>query len=97
MRSAGSSATDKPFPPEQTIVFMVSNCVLTHIPPAIIEPELRALARMLKPGGAMYMMVNHEDHWAFHDGSANPFNYYRYSDNDTACCPIRSSNIRIVW
>jgi SAM-dependent methyltransferase len=72
--------TDKPFLPNQSVDFMVSNCVLTHIPPAIIEPELRALAQMLKPGGAMYMMVGHEDHWAFHDSSANQFNYYRYSD-----------------
>lgn len=72
--------TDTPFLPEHTVDFMVSNCVLTHIPPAIAEPELVALRRMLKPTGYMYMMIGHDDHWAFHDLSANMFNYYRYSD-----------------
>jgi hypothetical protein len=28
----------------------------------------------------MYMMVGHDDHWSFHDKTANTFNYYRYSD-----------------
>ena len=72
--------TDLPFLPERSIDFMVSNCVLTHIPPAIVEPELKALRRMLKPTGMMYMMVGHDDHWAFHDPMMNQFNYYRYSD-----------------
>jgi SAM-dependent methyltransferase len=72
--------TDQPFLAENSIDFVVSNCVLTHIPPAIVEPELKALRRMLKPGGSMYMMIGHDDHWAFHDPSANRFNYYRYSD-----------------
>lgn len=75
-----TTKTDTPFLPEGSIDFMVSNCVLTHIPPAIVEPELKALRRMLKPNGAMYMMVGHDDHWAFHDASMNRFNYYRYSD-----------------
>ena len=72
--------TDKPFLPEGSVDFMVSNCVLTHIPPSILGPELIALRRMLKSGGAMYMMIGHDDHWTFHDRSANRFNYYRYSD-----------------
>nr|WP_294528288.1 class I SAM-dependent methyltransferase [uncultured Rhodopila sp.] len=75
-----TTQTDKPFLPEGSVDFMVSNCVLTHIPPAIIEPELKALRRMLKPDGKMYMMIGHDDHWAFHDASMNRFNYYRYSD-----------------
>jgi SAM-dependent methyltransferase len=75
-----SMETHKTFLPDASVDFMVSNCVLTHIPPTIVEPELRALGRMLKPSGAMYMMVGHDDHWAFHDHSANRFNYYRYSD-----------------
>jgi len=72
--------TDEPFLPDSSIDFMVSNCVLTHIPPAIVEPELAALRRMLKPTGFMYMMIGHDDHWAFHDTTASTFNYYRYSD-----------------
>ncbi len=75
-----TTQTDKPFLPEGSVDFMVSNCVLTHIPPAIIEPELKALRRMLKPAGKMYMMIGHDDHWSFHDPSMNRFNYYRYSD-----------------
>lgn len=75
-----TTKTDTPFLAENSIDFMGSNCVLTHIPPSIVEPELKALRRMLKPGGAMYMMVGHDDHWAFHDPSMNIFNYYRYSD-----------------
>ena len=70
--------TDEPFLPEQSVDFMVSNCVLTHIPPAIVEHELVALRRMLKPSGYMFMLIGHEDHWAFHDQSANQFNYYRF-------------------
>jgi hypothetical protein len=35
---------------------------------------------MLKDDGSMYFLVGHDDHWAFHDHSANQFNYYRYSD-----------------
>jgi hypothetical protein len=75
-----TSKTDTPFLPERSIDFMVSNCVLTHIPPHIVEPELQALRRMLKPEGMMYMMIGHDDHWSFHDQSMNMFNYYRYSD-----------------
>jgi hypothetical protein len=72
--------TDRPFLPEGSVDFMVSICVLSHIPPHIVEPELVALRRMLRPGGAMYVMVGHDDHWAFHDPRANRFNYYRYSE-----------------
>ena len=75
-----SRKTDTPFLPEKSIDFVVSNCVLTHIPPAIVEPELKALRRMIKPDGQMYMMIGHDDHWAFHDQAMNTFNYYRYSD-----------------
>jgi SAM-dependent methyltransferase len=72
--------TNEAFLPAATIDFMVSNCVLSHIPPAVLEPELAALRRMLKPGGCMYMMIGHDDHWSFHDLTVNQFNYYRYSD-----------------
>lgn len=72
--------TNEPFLPVGSIDFMVSNCVLTHVPPAVLGPELVALRLMLKPGGMMYMMIGHDDHWAFHDPTANRFNYYRYSD-----------------
>jgi hypothetical protein len=71
---------DKPFLPEKSVDFMLSNCVLTHIPPEVVGPELVALRRMLKPEGTMYMMIGHDDHWSFHDASMNQFNYYRYSD-----------------
>ena len=72
--------TSEPFLPVGSVDFMVSNCVLTHIPPVILRPELAALRLMLKPNGLMYMMIGHDDHWSFHDHSANQFNYYRYSD-----------------
>ena len=71
---------DVPFVPEASVDFMISNCVLPHIPVSILGPEMVALRRMLKPDGAMYFMIGHDDHWAFHDASANMFNYYRYSD-----------------
>ena len=70
----------EPFLPEETIDFMVSNCVLNHIPPALLGTELRTLRRMLKPDGRMYHLLGHDDHWTFHDRSVNRFNYYRYSD-----------------
>jgi hypothetical protein len=35
---------------------------------------------MLTSEGSMYFLIGHDDHWAFHDPSANKFNYYRYSD-----------------
>jgi SAM-dependent methyltransferase len=70
----------EPFLPEESIDFMVSNCVLNHIPPALLAAELTALRRMLKPDGRMYHLLGHDDHWTFHDPSANRFNYYRYSD-----------------
>jgi len=72
--------TDMPFLPENSIDFMIGNCVLNHIPPSILVPELNALRRMLKPEGRMYTMIGHDDHYTFHDNSANQFNYYRYSD-----------------
>ncbi|MDQ2803006.1 MAG: class I SAM-dependent methyltransferase [Pseudomonadota bacterium] len=75
-----TKTTDKPFLPEGSIDFIVSNCVLPHIPPHIMEPELGALRSMLKKDGYMYMMTGHDDHWAFHDASVNQFNYYKYSD-----------------
>jgi hypothetical protein len=72
--------TDKPFLPEESIDFMEGNCVLNHIRPHALIPELRALRRMLKANGHMYFLIGHDDHWTFHDHSANMFNYYRYSD-----------------
>ena len=72
--------TDTPFLPENSIDFMVSTCVLNHIPPEVLLPELVALRRMLKPEGRMYHHLGHQDHWTYHDRSANQFNYYRYSD-----------------
>jgi hypothetical protein len=69
-----------PFFPRQSIDFMLSNCVVNHIPPAILEPELVALREILRDDGAMYHLIGHDDHWAFHDRSANMFNFYRYSD-----------------
>jgi SAM-dependent methyltransferase len=72
--------TNQPFLPVGSVDFMVSNCVLTHIPPPILQPELAALRLMLKPHGLMYMMIGHDDHWSFHDHSVNQFNYYRYPD-----------------
>lgn len=72
--------TDVPFLPENSVDFMVSNCVFTHIPLPILIPELKALRAMLKPEGYMYFLIGHDDHWTFHDLSANQFNYYRYSD-----------------
>jgi hypothetical protein len=72
--------TNEPFLPVGSVDFMVSNCVLTHIPPTVLGPELAAFRMMLKPTGMMYMMIGHDDHWSFHDPSVNRFNYYRYSD-----------------
>jgi hypothetical protein len=69
-----------PWLPEESLDWIVSNCVINHIPPAMLEPELNALQRMLKPDGAMYHLIGHDDHWSFHDPSANMFNCYRYSD-----------------
>lgn len=76
-----TNRTDKPFLPENSIDFMVSNCVINHIPIRILIPELKSLREMLKPDGFMYFLIGHDDHWAFHDHSANQFNYYRYSDS----------------
>jgi hypothetical protein len=70
----------QPFLPRQSIDFMLSNCVINHIPPSVLEPELIALREILRDDGAMYHLIGHDDHWAFHDRSANMFNFYRYSD-----------------
>jgi hypothetical protein len=75
-----TDVTDKPFLPERSLDFVVSNCVLSHIPPSILHPELLALRAMLKDTGYMCMMIGHDDHWSFHDPSVNQFNYYRYPD-----------------
>lgn len=72
--------TSEPFLPENSIDFMISSCVINHIPPRMLVPELHALRRMLKPGGHMYHLIGHDDHWTFHDRFANQFNFYRYSD-----------------
>jgi hypothetical protein len=72
--------TETPFLSEDSIDFMVSNCVLNHIPPKILIAELHSLRRMLKKNGYMYHLLGHWDHWAFHDKKVNRFNYYRYSD-----------------
>jgi hypothetical protein len=74
--------TNEPFLPSRSIDCMVSNCVLVHIPPEILVPELRSLTSMLKDDGFMYHMLGHDDHWAFHDPSVPwpSFNYLRYSD-----------------
>jgi hypothetical protein len=73
---------DRAFLPERSIDFMVSNCVLVHIRPHMLLPELRTLATLLKPAGAMYHMLGHDDHWAFHDPAMSwpSFNYLRYSE-----------------
>jgi SAM-dependent methyltransferase len=78
-----SDEVDKPFLPEGSVDFMLSNCVLGHIRPEVLDAELVALGRMLKPDGAMYHLIGHDDHWAFHDKKAMgwpSFNYLRYSE-----------------
>jgi len=73
---------DQPFLPERSVDFMVSNCVLVHIRPDMLLPEMRTLAKLLREGGAMYHMLGHDDHWAFHDPAMSwpSFNYLRYSE-----------------
>jgi hypothetical protein len=80
-----TTKTDEPFLPENSVDFMISCCVLNHIPIKILIPELIALRKMLKADGAMYHLIGHDDHWTFHDRSANQFNYYRYSDAHYKC------------
>jgi hypothetical protein len=70
----------KPFLPEKSIDFMISNCVLNHIPYNVLAPEMYAFRKMLKDDGAIYCLLGHDDHWAFHDPYANQFNFYQYSD-----------------
>jgi hypothetical protein len=74
--------TSRPFLPENSLDFVVSNCALVHIPPDILLPELVALHAMLKEGGYMYHHLGHDDHWAFHDPAMSwpSFNYMRYSE-----------------
>ena len=45
--------TDEPFLPAGSVDVMVSNCVLTHIPPDVIVPELTAFRYMSKDSGRM--------------------------------------------
>lgn len=68
------------FLPPRSVDFMVGNCVLNHIPVRVLIPELSVLANILKDEGRMCFLLGHDDHWTFHDRSANQFNYYRYSD-----------------
>jgi hypothetical protein len=77
-----SDQVDRPFLPERSIDFMVSNCVLVHIRPHVLLAEMRTLAKLLKDGGAMFHMLGHDDHWAFHDPAMSwpSFNYLRYSE-----------------
>ena len=72
--------TDSLFLPENSIDLMISNCVLNHIPLSILKPELKMLKKILKTTGRMHFLVGHDDHWTFHDRSANMFQYYKYSD-----------------
>jgi SAM-dependent methyltransferase len=69
-----------PFLPPDSVDVMVSNCVLNHIPPRVLVPELRALGVMLRPAGRMIHVLGHEDHWTFRAPGVNRFNFYRYSD-----------------
>jgi SAM-dependent methyltransferase len=72
---------DEPFLPENSIDFMIGSCVLSHIPPPVLGPELQALRRMLKHEGWFYTAIGHDDHFSCHDPSVNQFNYYQYSDS----------------
>jgi hypothetical protein len=74
-----STRVEEPFLPTK-VDFIVSDCVLTHIPPVVAVRELRALRAQLKPSGAMYHLIGHQDHHTFHAPGVNQFNYYRYSD-----------------
>ena len=71
-----------PFLPEESVDLMVSNCVLVHVRPEVLLGELIALRRMLKPAGAMYHLLGHDDHWSFHDRRESwpSFNYLRFSE-----------------
>ena len=81
-RPSVTNRTSEPWLPERSVDFMVSNCVLVHIRPEELVPELVALRRMLTDEGAMCHMLGHDDHWAFHDPAmAWPsFQYLRYSE-----------------
>lgn len=64
------------FLPGRSIDFMFSFCVPNYIPVSTLVSELIALRKMLKNDGRMYHYIGHIDHWAYHDPSANEFNYY---------------------
>ena len=91
--------TDNPMTAEGSVDVVVSNCVLNHIRLPILEPELRALAKTLKPDGAMNVLIGHDDHWTFHDPSMRTFEYYRFSDRVYRILfetPFEFQN-RMVW
>lgn len=76
-----TTRTDQPMAPEGSVDLVVSNCVLNHIPPAVLVPELRAIRATLAPDGVFNVLVGHDDHWAFHDRTANMFECYAIRDH----------------
>lgn len=72
----------KPFLPDGSVNFMLSNCVLVHVREDVLLDELLSLRRMLADDGFMFHMLGHDDHGAHHDPKMRQpsFNYMRFSD-----------------
>lgn len=59
---------------------IVSNTVLEHIHPPVLEGILEAFARMAVPGTVMSHLVDMCDHYLYIDDSLTPYHFLRFSE-----------------
>lgn len=65
---------------DNEIDLIVSNNVLEHIPPPIIEKIFHEFFRILQDNGKMYHQIDNNDHWCYKDSSITPVNFLKYEE-----------------
>ena len=68
--------------PGNSVDLIVSNNVLEHIPPQIIEEIFREFHRVLRPGGMMAHTIDNCDHWTYGDRSISCVNFLQFEDDE---------------
>jgi SAM-dependent methyltransferase len=62
--------------------FHVSNTVLEHIPPKVLEEILSEARRVLTPEGLLVHHIDPSDHFSHEDSSIVAVNFLKYSDDE---------------
>ena len=61
-----------------SVDLVTTHAVLEHVPGPRLLPLLRAMRRVLRPGGITIHFIDHTDHWHHFDPGISPINFLKF-------------------